>query len=340
MHVEHELRRTLVVNPEAKPRFKVDLPDSYWDTKLTAKDIFREMEARTSSSALSEDNLHHVVQKLVILDETSSLVDYIYECSQALSQTKRETDADHVLASHMLRFFAHLVLVLRSVSRVTRPLFTYFLFYRNLDLSGNREPLCDSVLETYIKLLTGRKDVELVAFYTSKLPKSKQIPNFAKLLESIEDESDRKLCIVLAKNADLDIGSIAATVVDTVRTKAEEESGHESELLNATTTEDRKKINSVDWLLFSEVSEWSEALKQTNALMRSFLLMRKIDAMKESFVKLPVHIIDSVFKQSRRRTGSSELSADDDNAVREYLCHKAYLEANDAFTDWLVWKLS
>ena len=154
-------------------------------------------------------------------------------------------------------------------------------------------------------------------------------------MEGIEDENDRKLCIVLAKNAKLDISSITATVVDNLRTKpGDERLELSNDLSNVTTIEDRKKINSLDWLLFSEVQQWGEALKQSNSLMRAFLLMRKVDATKDTFNKLPEDIIDSLYKQRRLTTGRSELSADDENAVREYLCHKAYIQANDAFSDW------
>ena len=209
--------------------------------------------------------------------------------------------------------------------------------FRFLKEKTSRDALCVAILEAYISYLISRNQIELVAFYTSKLPKVNQITTFAKLLEGIEDENDRKMCIFLAKNANLDITSITATVVDNLRTKPEDERLELSnDLLNVTTIEDKKKINSLDWLLFSEVQQWAEALKQSNSLMRAFLLMRKVDAMRDTFNKLPEDIIDSLYKQWRLTTGKSELCADDVNAVREYLCHKAYIQANEAFTDWYV----
>ncbi len=192
-------------------------------------------------------------------------------------------------------------------------------------------------MESYISYLIDSKQIELVAHYTGQLPKRNQIINFAKLLEGVEDENERKLCIILAKNANLDISSITATVVDNIRSKPDDETLKLSaELSNLTTSEDKKKINSLDWLLFSQVQQFNEALKQANALMRSFLIMRKVDATKETFLKLPQDIIDIVFKQWRLKTGKSELTPEDDNAVKEYLCHKAYIQANDAFSEWCV----
>lgn len=316
--VEHELRQTLVANPEAKPRFRVDLPDTYWDNKLTAADIFREIESRTSESVSPEEYFHQSVQKFIILGDIEGLIDFAYDNARALTEAKSERRAEEASDVHLLRFSAHLMLALRL-----------------LKLSYNRENLCDAILDSYIKRLIDKRQIELVAFYTSKLPKNLQISTFAKLLECIEDQDDRQMCIILAKNADLDISSIATAVVDNVRSKPEEPTlTVSSDLVNATTAEDQKKINALDWLLFAEVEQWNEALRQANALMRAFLLLRKVEAAKATLLKLPPTIIDSLFRQNRRQTGRSELSANDDNAVREFLCHKAYLEANDAFTDW------
>ncbi|CAG2104167.1 unnamed protein product [Medioppia subpectinata] len=315
VHIEFELRETAVSRPEAKPRFNVDLPDVYWDNKLTAGDVFREIESRGTVSAVVEESYHQNIQKFVILGDVDSLVNYVYDCAKAVTDKKSLSDTTF---AHLLRFFAHLVLSLRQLKANTK-----------------RESLCVCILEFYIDFLISKHETELVAFYTSQLPAANQITAYAKLLERVYHEEDRKMCILLAKNANLDINAITMTVVDNVRVKAEEDTPMATELMNTTSGEDKKKINSLDWLLFSEVQEWSEALKQTNALMRSFLLCRKVDAMKEAFQKLPENIVDNVYRQCFRRTGGRELSAEDDNAVREYLCHKSYIQANDAFADWL-----
>ena len=119
------MRQTLVVKPEAKPRFRVDLPDAYWDNKLSAEEIFREIESRASGHAMPEERCHQSVQKLVVLQDIEALIDLVYECAKAIADsrlTKRETKAENqVVEPQLLRFFAHLVLALRCVSlRPTR----------------------------------------------------------------------------------------------------------------------------------------------------------------------------------------------------------------------------
>ncbi|XP_054153738.1 nuclear pore complex protein Nup107-like [Oppia nitens] len=327
VHIESELKNTLSVRPEAKPRFTIDLPDLYWDNQLNSNQIFREMETHGSLSSLVEETYHQNIQKFIILCDIDGLIDYMYECSKFVADmrpTKVETRSGRksekkelIVNPQLLRFFAHLVLTLRY-----------------LNVKTNREMLAVAIIEYYINYLIDNNQIQLVTYYTSKLPKNNQITTFARLLEGVEDEDDRKLCIALAKKAELDINSITVTVVDNVRTKLEELPSA-SELMNTTTTEDKKKINSLDWLLFQDVQEWTEAIKQSNTMMRNFLLSRKVDAMKDTFLKLPEDIIDNVYNQCIRRTGSNQLNTDNDNAIREYLCHKAYIQANDAFSDWL-----
>ena len=137
VHIEHELRETLVVNPESKPRYRVDLPDVYWDNKLNANEIFREIESQGSVSSLVEESYHQTVQKFVILGEIESLIEYIYEISKVINDLRRtkklqksedkSEQKEQVVEPQMLRFFAHLVLTLRFD-------LNYILFIKTIDL--------------------------------------------------------------------------------------------------------------------------------------------------------------------------------------------------------------
>jgi len=103
--------------------------------------------------------------------------------------------------------------------------------------------------------------------------------------------------------------------------------------LSAVTTEDDvNKINAIDWLIF-DPAQRAEAMKQANALMRIFVAQKKIEAAKKVFNKVPSDSV-AIMMQLAKAKGHEELLADDDNATREYLCFKAYLEAMDAFNNW------
>ena len=70
----------------------------------------------------------------------------------------------------------------------------------------------------------------------------------------------------------------------------------DSDVVSETTAEDRVKISAIDWLLY-DPQQRSEALRQANALIRTFLVSRKIGATRVLFNKVriflcfPLHFI-------------------------------------------------
>lgn len=61
----------------------------------------------------------------------------------------------------------------------------------------------------------------------------------------------------------------------------------DSDVVSETTAEDRVKISAIDWLLY-DPQQRSEALRQANALMRTFLVSRKIGATRVLFNKVTI----------------------------------------------------
>uniref|UniRef100_A0A9L0TLX8 Nuclear pore complex protein n=1 Tax=Equus caballus TaxID=9796 RepID=A0A9L0TLX8_HORSE len=105
------------------------------------------------------------------------------------------------------------------------------------------------------------------------------------------------------------------------------------EVLKTYIQEDRLKIDVIDWLVF-DPAQRAEALKQGNAIMRKFLASKKHEAAKEVFVKIPQDSIAEIYNQWEERGMESPLPAEDDNAIREHLCIRAYLEAHETFNEW------
>uniref|UniRef100_A0A8C0QM23 Nuclear pore complex protein n=1 Tax=Canis lupus familiaris TaxID=9615 RepID=A0A8C0QM23_CANLF len=105
------------------------------------------------------------------------------------------------------------------------------------------------------------------------------------------------------------------------------------EVLKTYIQEDRLKIDVIDWLVF-DPAQRAEALKQGNAIMRKFLASKKHEAAKEVFVKIPQDSIAEIYNQWEEQGMESPLPAEDDNAIREHLCIRAYLEANETFNEW------
>lgn len=168
------------------------------------------------------------------------------------------------------------------------------------------------------------------------MPQDLAVAQYALFLEGVTEFEQRHQCLELAKEADLDIAAITKTVVENIRKKDNGEFSHHDvapALDTSTTEEDRLKIDVIDWLVF-DPAQRAEALKQGNAIMRKFLASKKHEAAKEVFVKIPQDSIAEIYNQWEEQGMESPLPAEDDNAIREHLCIRAYLEANETFNEW------
>lgn len=305
VRVEQEIR----LNPRPE-RDLESLPSIFWDHILNPEKIFDELYACPKESIKHQaEEFHHVVQKHIILNDTTGLIEKMHSWLEKEEKPKAQ----------ILRFMAHLVLFLRSAG-----------IESETDLDK-----CVSILKAYVQTLIEEKQIDLVATYVATLPADIQIETYAYFLEDIVDMKERQKCLELASSAGLDVPLITKTVVECIRGKEDFaiDRGMSSALEAATATEDRKKIEAIEWLVF-EPSQRNEALKQSNAIMRCFIATRKHAAAREVFQKIPVDSIHVIHKEWQSRGGTSPLPAADDNAIREYLCIKAFLESLDAFNDW------
>ncbi|XP_039721892.1 nuclear pore complex protein Nup107 isoform X1 [Pteropus medius] len=303
--VEQEIRTSVMTLDETE-----ELPREYLEANWTLEKVFEELQATDKKRVLEENQEHyHIVQKFLILGDIDGLMD---EFSKWLSKSRNN------LPGHLLRFMTHLI-----------------LFFRTLGLQ-TKEEVSIEVLKTYIQLLINEKHTNLIAFYTCHLPQDLAVAQYALFLEGVTEFEQRHHCLELAKEADLDIATITKTVVENIRKKDNGEFSHHDlapALDTGTTEEDRLKIDVIDWLVF-DPAQRAEALKQGNAIMRKFLASKKHEAAKEVFVKIPQDSIAEIYNQWEEQGMESPLPAEDDNAIREHLCIRAYLEAHETFNEW------
>ncbi|XP_041935960.1 nuclear pore complex protein Nup107 isoform X2 [Alosa sapidissima] len=284
-----------------------ELPREYLEANWTMEKVFEELQTTESKRVIEESKQHyHIIQKYIILGDLDGLLEEFNEWMNSSSS----------LPSHLLRFMSHLV-----------------LFYRSLGMQLKEEVSVD-VLKAYIALLVKEKQIELIAFYVSHLPPDVAVGQYAHFLESVTEMEQRKRCLELAREAELDVAAITKTVVETVRERDSQAFSHHDVTLDAATTaEDRLKIDVIDWLIF-DPAQRAEALKQSNAIMRKFLASKKHDAAKEVFAKVPGDSMKEIYHQWEDQGMDTPLPAEDANAIREHLCIRAYLEAHEAFNDW------
>ncbi|XP_029967223.1 nuclear pore complex protein Nup107 [Salarias fasciatus] len=300
--VEKELMSSGMAHQEVET-----LPREYLEANWTMETVFEELQASESKKVLEEAKEHyHVIQRFVVLGDLDGLLE---EFSDWLTDSKP-------LPSHLLRFMTHLV-----------------LFFRSLGLAL-KEEVCVDVVKAYVSLLIRDQQTDLVASYVGQLPSELATAQYAAFLETVSQPELRPHCLQLATEAGLDVSAITKLVVETVRERDESQFMHHSQTLETgTTKEDQGKIDIIDWLLFDPAHR-AEALKQSNAIMRKFLALQKHDAAKAVFSKVPEDSMRAIYCQWSSVGQTAPLPAEDENAIREHLCIRAYLEAHEAFTDW------
>ncbi|XP_021108025.1 nuclear pore complex protein Nup107 [Heterocephalus glaber] len=303
--VEQEIRLSVMAQNETE-----ELPREYLEANWTLEKVFEELQATDKERVLEENQEHyHIVQKFLILGNIDGLMD---EFSRWLSKSRSK------LPGHLLRFMTHLI-----------------LFFHTLGIQA-KEEVSIEVLKTYIQFLISEGNTHLIAFYCCHLPQDLAVAQYALFLEGVTDFEHRHISLELAREADLDVATITKTVVENIRKKDNGEfSPHDlsPDQESDITQEDRVKIDVIDWLLF-DPTQRSEALKQSNAIMRKFLALKKHEAAKEVFVKIPRDSIAEIYNLWEERGTHNSLPAEIDNAVREHLCIRAYLEAHETFAEW------
>ncbi|GFR89080.1 nuclear pore complex protein Nup107-like [Elysia marginata] len=302
--VEQEVRLLRTVDR------KLDsLPSDFEEIELDPHRIFKDIAASIDENVrLQSENSYHVIQKYVILGDIPALVEVMYNWVQSSKNN---------LPDHMVRLMAHIVLFLRSIGHACK------------------EELCEAILEAFVENLIKNKHKDIVAHYVSSLSPSAQVQWYATFLEDIEGQEERQKHLQKAEEEGLNVALITKTVVERIRARDSDSFFPETSLASdlVITEEDTAKINAIDWLVFDEAHR-PEALKQANAIMRSFIVVKKHAAARQVFEKLPSDTVDVIYRTWYHKTGSGELLPCDHNAIREYLCMKSYLDAVESFNDW------
>ncbi|XP_029042532.1 nuclear pore complex protein Nup107 [Osmia bicornis bicornis] len=287
-----------------------DMPEEYWKNEIYLEDVFKELHASKNPIIRTQSNKpDHLIQKYLILDQIPKLMEEI----ETMIDTKN-------CDPHFLRFLGHLIFFFRQIGKNTN------------------DKVGDKVLLSYVRVLIEMDDPILIAFYTAMLPQEAQITNYASYLETIKDYEQRKKCLTAAEDANLNVEAITKLVVERIRSKDVDIDS--ADLKGAITDADIEKINALDWLIFYR-SQREEALWQTNALIRYFLKNERIDAARKAFNKIPADTIESIVAEYPTMEGTltnltitNNLSRRASSSIREYLCYKIYLDAQEGFAEW------
>lgn len=299
-------------------RSLIDMPQEFYDNYQSLDDIFRSMREHKVVSPYKEATIHQAVQKHFILNDIDGLLNQLSEWCSTLDFDNNEGS----MSPQFLRFFAHIVLFLREINLVNED-----------DSRGTK------IIESYIALLTQQKSIESVAHYSVFLPKENQTLSFAKLLATIGDKEERRQCLRVAKESKLDVDEITQTVVEIIRDEAPgtKTGGFISSADTTKTTQsDKRKIDALDYLLLLDSKNYMAILHHGNILMRHFALQKKMEAVKDTFLKLPVSLRKSVENQWKVHT-NSDITPSLNNNLRELDGFRALLEAQEELSQWSEW---
>ncbi|RUP32842.1 107-domain-containing protein [Jimgerdemannia flammicorona] len=260
----------------------------------------------------------HIIQAMIILNQTRPLIESMTDNLGAILQ-----DPVHEASQpHMLRFMAHFISYLRSIS---------------VELDDAK---ADYIMQSYVELLIASRKNRIVALYATKLPHDLQVECYASFLTTINDEKRvRWEHVNIAYHYGLDVKTILVRTVEKIFSQAHSQepelSGPEEALMLTKINDniepgDKVQIRALEWLTF-EQSQHEDALYHSNSLIRHFLVSGKINAAREVMETLPHNLIFEEW--------TIDSDAHDDyssllKAVKEHLNYKNFLHCLDLYAQW------
>lgn len=296
IRVESELRSVSTTS-------YLDMPQKYWDNKMTLEGIFDELSAH-KNAAVRNIATHHmtVIRKYIILDDIPELMRNVITW---IDDIKND--------GQTLRFITHIILFMRQIDR------------------RHQDDIAEKVIQTYVEFLIQESaEPALVAFYTAALPAKQQIELYARYLEGVQETAQRKLALEEAFNSGLDVDVITDHAVHTIRLK-QPTANADRPLTGIITALDEEKINSLEWLTFNP-DQSGELLWHTNALIRMFLGENNVEGVRKTLKMASQNIVPQIHAN---HGGKDNLPALVECSIHEYFCHVSYVVALDSYTDWL-----
>lgn len=220
----------------------------------------------------------YVTQKQVLLNQTDVHLDTFADRLPILTET---VPAD--LIAPLLRFFTHLVLVLRTLS----------------------EPVPDSaanaIIEAYLQVLERDGNDALVAPYAACLREGNGEESYARFLRSMDPSAsldDKRAALLRAKDYGLDVGTIATETVRMILHAAFEAApslkpGQPdiTAVRVQVTDADRYLIRALEWLIIVPQT-LPAALVRANDVARYFLALGQANAAGALLHALPEEVGD------------------------------------------------
>ncbi|WRT70272.1 uncharacterized protein IL334_007267 [Kwoniella shivajii] len=243
------------------------------------EEVFKSMQGVQKlgvSTAMSDP--YHVAQRMIILGRTEALFDQFAGQIQKL-----EASVSPELIGPLIRFFAHLVLTLRTLG-VPVP-----------DLAAN------AIIQAYLTILEREGNDALVAMYAACLREGSGEESYARFLRSMDPNATREQrleALSRAKQHNLDVAIIAKETVRMILSEAFDDipslSTSEPDITSISvglSEGDVRLIRSIEWLTMMPET-LGEALIKANDVARYFLALGKANAAQSLLRTLPPSLLE------------------------------------------------
>ncbi|KAK9766655.1 Nucleoporin nup84 [Basidiobolus ranarum] len=289
---------------------------------MTKEDIFMNIAKNPNEglSALAKDPYRYI-QTMIILNRIDELIiemsDTLTASHNGLWQNSDEPPVD----PRILRFLSHLVLYLTSLG---------------IELPSTE---ANNIVKCYVELLIQLKKNNLVAFYASKLPEDLQVEVYSTFLAGVqEDTQNRYELVKLANRYNLDVTRISSRTVEKVFQEAvrddlprfDLDTCELKKISDPIESQDMVQISALEWLTF-ENYHYEEALLQSNALVRKFLICGKINGANEVFRRLPQDFLLSEWMELLENDIENNPVVSN---VQEHLHYRSFCECIKLFDLW------
>uniref|UniRef100_A0A8R1TRM4 Nuclear pore complex protein n=1 Tax=Onchocerca volvulus TaxID=6282 RepID=A0A8R1TRM4_ONCVO len=274
--------------------FNIGIGREVENDDLRINSIFDEIAALDRSP-------YYTIYRHIVNDDSLSLI-----ASMDMWLEQHEDDLERF--PHIIRFMAHLVLLLRFTGQPVQ------------------EESANSIIRSYVRLLISLKLYPIVPYYANKLPLEMAEEMVVDFMCQLEDENVRKDVLAAAYAAKMDGVRLCKQIFNGVIAQypvVEEESEKDDMLINAW-----------NWLTYSGIDTYYDALLGMNEIMREFFYVDKLDKAKK------------LLQQSRKLTDkilesfSHVIDTDDriepklSRAITEYKAYECYLNALMKFNEW------
>ncbi|KAL3089591.1 hypothetical protein niasHT_030100 [Heterodera trifolii] len=218
------------------------------------------------------------------------------------------------IAADELRFFVHLVILLRLSGKCFTDL-----------------PIFDALIEQYSKLLQQMRLITIVPFYLYHLSPEKSTEKMLDFLMKLTFVSEQKEVLENAMKIGFDVPNLCRDVYRRFKDKHNFGPNIAREALRKAAEE---LILAWKWLAFCETETVWDAIIEANFLLRKFFLYGLMSEALQLMQLAPEKLPEIALRTFQTEFPDKEIPTKLKDAQREFDCYQLYFEAISRYSEW------